>query len=151
VLGMSAEDDLNEFIEKFAPNMQTLIRACRAGMHARFPNAKQLVYDNYNFLVIGFGPTVRASDVIFSLAAQRTGINLCFLQHGADLPDPAGVLRGSGKVVRNLPLQTAKDLDSPDTEALISAALQRAKVPMDASDELEVIIKSVSAKQRPRQ
>jgi hypothetical protein len=120
-------------------------------MHARFPNAKQLVYDNYNFLVIGFGPTVRASDAIFSLAAQRTGINLCFLQHGADLPDPAGVLRGSGKIVRNLPLQMAKDLDSPDTEALISAALQRAKVPMDASDELEVIIKSVSAKQRPRQ
>ena len=39
-------------------------------MQSRFPQTVQLVYDNYNFLVIGFSPTPKPSDSIFSLAAQ---------------------------------------------------------------------------------
>ena len=67
---MNAESDLAGYIAKFAPEMQSRIRACRAKLQARFPDAIQLVYDNYNFRVIGFGPTRRASDAILSLAAM---------------------------------------------------------------------------------
>ena len=111
----------------------------------------EMVYDNYNFFVIGYGPTRRPSDAIFSLAADRNGIRLCLLQRGPELPDPCGLLRGSGKVVRTLPLAAADDLDRPEVQALVVAALDLAAVPMSASDGPELIIKSVSAKQRPRQ
>ena len=130
--------------------MQHRIRACREKLRARFPDAVELVYDNYNFFVIGYGPSPRASDAILSLAAHARGVNLCFLQRGPELPDPTSILRGSGKVARNVPLDSPDDLDRPDIGALIDAALQLAATPMDSSPGPELIIKSVSAKQRPR-
>jgi hypothetical protein len=147
---MSAESELAGFIEKFAPDMQESIRGCRARMQARFPDAIEMVYDNYNFLVIGYSPTLRTSEAIFSLAAHSRGVLLCFLQRGPELSDPTAILRGSGKVVRNVKLGTPEDLDRPDVDALITNAVELAAIPMDASDEHELVIKSVSAKQRPR-
>ena len=94
------------------------------------------------------GPTRRASDAILSLAAHARGVNLCFLQRGPELPDPTSILRGSGKVVRTVALDSPDDLDRPDVGALIEAAL--GLTPMDASDNGDLVIKSVSAKQRPR-
>jgi hypothetical protein len=147
---VTAESDLAEFIAEFTPEMQWRIRGCRAKLEARFPDAVQLVYDNYNFLVIGFGPTRRASDAILSLAAYARGVNLCFLQRGPELPDPTSILRGSGKVVRTVALDSPDDLDRPDVGALIEAALGLAATPMDASNVGDLVIKSVSAKQRLR-
>ena len=147
---VTAESELAGFIDKFDPAMQELIRGCREGMRVRFPDAVQLVYDNYNFLVIGFGPTDRASDAPFSLAAYARGVNLCFLHHGAELPDPGSILRGTGKVVRNVRLETPDDLARADIDALIAAALERTDVSMTAPGGGELIIKSVSSNQRPR-
>src|SRR3954470_4300392 len=115
---MTPEAELATCIARFSPEMQARIRACRAKMRARLPDAVELVYDNYNFLVIGFGPTSRASDAILSLAAHARGVNLCFLQRGPELPDPSSVLRGTGKVARNVPLGEPADLDRPDVSAL---------------------------------
>jgi hypothetical protein len=145
-----AEAELTRFIDKFAPDMQDAIRACRAKVQSLFPDAVQMVYDNYNFLVLGFGPTTRPSDAVLSLAAHRRGINLCFLQHGPELPDPERLLRGSGTVVRTVALQAPDDLDRPAVRALIDAASRLAAVPLAASGGAQLIIKSVSAKQRPR-
>ena len=147
---MTAESELTGFIAKFTPPMQSHIRECRARLQVRLPHAVQLIYDNYNFLVIGFGPTERASEAILSLAAHARGVNLCFLQHGPQLPDPTSILRGNGKVVRNIRLASPEDLARSDVSALIDAALRLADRPMDESTGPEVIIKSVSAKQRPR-
>jgi hypothetical protein len=148
---VSAESELNSFIEKFAPEMQEVIRGCRARMQAQFPDAVQMVYDNYNFLVIGFGPDPVVSHAIFSLAAYARGINLCFLQRAPELPDPTSILRGSGKVVRNVALASPDDLGRDDVQALMDAQLSLAVIPMEASEKGDLIIKSVSAKQRARQ
>ncbi len=59
-------------------------------------------------------------------SAQAKGLSLCFLQ-GAGLPDPGGLLRGSGHVVRNIRLDSAATLEHADVCALIDLALQRAK------------------------
>lgn len=146
---MTPEKQLAEFIAKFTPEMAKRIRAARAKMRKRIPQALELVYDNYNFFVIGYGPSEKAGDAIFSLAAQAKGLSLCFLQ-GARLPDPKRLLRGSGNVVRNIQLETADTLDRPEVEALIAVALKRAKVPLAEQGRHQLIIKSVSEKQRPR-
>jgi hypothetical protein len=144
------EKQLREFIAKFTPEMGKMIRAARAKMRAFMPRAAELVYDNYNFFVIGYGPTERAGEAIFSLAAQAKGLNLCFLQ-GAKLPDPHKLLRGSGNVVRNIRLESADTLDDPNVRRLMAIALIRAKAPILVDASHRLIIKSVSAKQRPRQ
>jgi len=143
------ELQLTEFIAKFTPEMGKSIRAARAKMRGFMPQAVELVYDNYNFFVIGYGPTEKAGDAIFSLAAQAKGISLCFLQ-GAKLPDPHKLLRGSGKVVRNFRLESAAALDDPRVRQLMDIALSRAKQPIPVDGRHQLIIKSVSAKQRPR-
>src|SRR5260221_14532685 len=97
----TAEKQLKGFIAKFDPKHQALIRAVRKALRKRFPTAYELAYDNYNFFVLGYGPTERPSDAILSIAAAANGVGLCFI-HGARLPDPHGLLSGSGTQTRFL-------------------------------------------------
>src|SRR3954470_15259544 len=97
--GADAERQLRTFVAKFAPEMQVLIRAVRRAMRQRLPSAYELVYDNYNFFVIGYCPDERPSHAILSIAAGATGVSLCFIR-GAALPDPAKMLSGAGKQTR---------------------------------------------------
>ena len=144
-----AEDQLKSFIGKFDAKDQQLIRAVRRALRKRFPTANELVWDNYNFFVIGYSPTERSSDSIVSIAARANGVGLCFI-HGAALPDPKKVLLGSGNQTRFIRLESAAVLARPEVEALFAAAIARAKTPLSAAGRRKVIIRSVSAKQRPR-
>ena len=144
-----AEAQLRTFIGKFAPKHQALIRALRKALRRRYPTAHELVYDNYNFFVIGYCPTERPSDCIFSIAAASNGVGLCLL-HGAKLPDPKKILSGAGKQVRFIRLESATVLDRPEVEALLSAAVAHARAPLESRGRGKLIIRSVSAKQRPR-
>jgi hypothetical protein len=146
----SAESRLRSFIEKFSADDQRLIRAVRSALRRRLPTAHELVYDNYNFFVIGYSPTERPSDAILSIAAGASGLGLCFI-HGAGLPDPKGLLLGSGRQTRFIRLESARQLAHPDVEALISEAVARSKAPLPARGRGRLVIRSVSAKQRPRQ
>jgi hypothetical protein len=145
----AATKQLAGFIDKFEPKLRTLIRAARRTLRKRFPGAFELAYDNYNFFVIGYGPTERPSDCIVSLAAGANGVGLCFI-HGARLPDPGKLLLGSGKQTRFIRLESAAVLARPEVEALLAAAIARAGKPSLAGGRGVLIIRSISAKQRPR-
>jgi hypothetical protein len=140
---------LARFIGKFAPEHQRVIRNARRALRQRLPTANELVYDNYNFFVIGYSPTDRPSDTIVSLAAGANGVGLSFYR-GATLPDPHGRLLGSGTQNRFVRLPSAAVLHEPDIEALIDAAIKQARVPLPATGAGKLVIKSISAKQRPR-
>ena len=145
----SPAKQLADFISKFDPEVARVIRAARAVLRKRFPTAIELVYDNYNFFVIGFCSTERASDCIVSLAAQAKGVSLSFY-YGASLPDPQGILQGSGNQNRFIRLESAATLSNPDVQTLLTAAAAQAKSPLPASGGGYTLIKSISAKQRPR-
>ncbi len=145
----SAELQLDAFLAKYTPEIAGLAREVLAAMRARLPGAVRLVYDNYNALAIGFGPSERASEAVFSIALYPRWVTLFFLQ-GATLPDPQKVLKGSGKLVRHLVLRSASDLDARAVRELMAAALKRSAKPLDPALGSPLVIKSVSAKQRPR-
>jgi hypothetical protein len=146
---VSPQKQLDSFLARFTPEIAMLARRALAKMRSRLPNAIELVYDNYNALVIGFGPNERPSDAIFSIAIFPRKVGLCFLQ-GAKLPDPNKRLKGSGNVVRSVTLNDLSILDDPQIGALLDIALLRAKVRMDPKQKRQLIIRSISAKQRPR-
>ena len=135
---------------RYRPEIAQLGRAALATLRARLPGAVEMVYDNYNALVIGFSPNERPSDAILSIALYPRWINLYFLQGATDLPDPERLLRGSGNVVRSIRLTAAADLDKPAVRALIAAALAQADPPIDPTKRRRLIIRSVSSKRRPR-
>jgi hypothetical protein len=144
-----AEAALQAFIAKFDPAHQRLIGDVRAALRRRFPAAHELVYDNYNFFVIGYSATVRPSDALLSIAASAKGVSLCFI-HGASLADPSGLLLGSGKQTRFLRVASAEDLDRSEVETLLAAAVATAKVALRDGPPGMLIIRSVSGKQRAR-
>jgi hypothetical protein len=145
----SAEKQLDRFLNAFSPEVSELARKALAKLRKRLPHAKELVYDNYNALAIGFAPNERASEGIFSIAVYPMHINFFFLQ-GAKLPDPDGLLQGEGSVVRHIRLEDEKTLDRADVKAMMATAMKMAEVPFDRKAEYKLVIKSVSAKQRPR-
>src|SRR5262249_31615244 len=109
----------------------------------------EMVYDNYNALVIGFGPTDRASEAIFSIVLYPRWISLFFLQ-GVKVPDPQKRLQGTGNQVRRIRISSADDLDIPGVRDLITRAVACATKSIDGRGTRRLIIKCVSAKQRPR-
>jgi hypothetical protein len=74
---------------------------------------------------------------------------LFFLQ-GAGLPDPEGILQGSGNVARHIRLPSAGTLNELSVKKLMGEATRRALLPFAPRGTSRLIIKSISAKQRPR-
>ncbi|HEV8320551.1 MAG TPA: hypothetical protein VG389_02985 [Myxococcota bacterium] len=145
----SPEKQIAAFLAKYTSRIRAVAKAARTKVRARLPGAVELVYDNYNALVIAFGPSDRAGDIIVSLAIYPRWVTLFFLR-GAKLPDPQGLLKGSGPEIRHVVLDGAATLDTPPVRALIAAARAGARLPLPTSGPRRVVIKSVSAKQRPR-
>jgi len=145
----SPKAQLERFIKKYTPAVGQQGRATLTKMRRLLPGAIQLVYDNYNFLVVGFGPSERASEAVLSVVFAPRWISIC-LMRGKGLPDPHRLLRGSGNQVRFIRLESPTDLDTPAVRALITVALKRARVPIDHTARGRLVIRSISAKQRPR-
>jgi hypothetical protein len=137
------------FIANFTPEVAALGKAVLARLRTLLPPAIEVVYDNYNFLVVGFGPTERASETILSAAFYARGVTLFFL-HGGRLPDPHHLLSGSGKQVRHIKLPSVATLDDLRLRELIAAAVKSAPKSFDSPGRRRLVIKSISAKQRPR-
>src|ERR1039457_1671841 len=144
-----AEEQLKTFIDKFELKNQALIRALRRAFRKRLPTANELVWDNYNFFVIGYSSTERPSDSIVSIAGGASGVGLSFYQ-GASLPDPHKILLGSGNQNRFIRLESKETPSSPEVDALITAAVAQAKTPLAKTGEGRLIIRSISAKQKSR-
>ncbi len=141
---------LEGFLAKYTPEMVRATKQCLIRMRKQVPGATELVYDNYNSLAIGFGPGERASEAVFSIVPFPRWVTLCFL-HGRGLADPHGLLKGNGSRVRHIRLESPATLDRPEVRALLAEALLNAKRPIDPAQPRRLIIKSISAKQRPRQ
>ena len=145
----SPESQLSAFMARYTPEIVALARGALKKMRTRLPGAIQLVYDNYNALVIGFGPTDRASDAIFSIVLYPRWVTLFFL-NGVNLPDPTKILKGSGKRVRHIVLDDAATLDKAEVRALMARALKQEGDSLKHGRAGRIVIKSISAKQRPR-
>jgi hypothetical protein len=148
-LTVNPKRQLDSFLAKYDPAIAALARRVLVKMRKRLPGAVEMVYDNYNGLVIGFGPNDRPSLAIFSIVLFPRWVTLCFLQ-GAGLPDPQRRLQGEGRVVRHIRLEDFSVLEAPYVHRLMNLALHRAKASLDPSNRRQLIIKSISAKQRPR-
>ena len=147
--GQSPQGQLEDLLKKYTSELAGAGRECLKKMRKRLPGATQLVYDTYNALGVGFGPSEKASEVIFSIVLYPRYVTLFFLQ-GVGLPDPERLLKGDGKVVRHIKLESPSDLDKPAIRKLMAVALKSAKQRLDSTAPGGLIIKSIVKKQRQR-
>jgi hypothetical protein len=77
-------------------------------------DVRELLHDGH--------PTACAGDAAFAYVnAFKAHVNVGFFR-GAELPDPANLLEGSGKLMRHVKLRPGEPIDAPAMEALIVAS-----------------------------
>jgi hypothetical protein len=143
------EEQVQGFIDKFDEKNQALIRSVRKALRKRFATAHELVYDNYQFFVIGYSPTERPTDSVLSMTADANGVSIMFPYVGAKMPDPHKLLQGSGGSNRFVRMESAAKLAKPEVVDLIEAAVALRK-PLPESGRGKTVIRAVAPKQRSR-
>jgi len=108
-----------------------------------------MVFDNYNALVFGIGPTDSSRESFISIAGYPKWVTLFFLD-GAGLHDPEGLLEGDGKQVRGIRLKTPADMASQAVVALIAQAIAPHADALAKAPPLATVVKAEVGKQRPR-
>jgi len=140
---------LAELVANYTPEIAAAFTSARRKMRAMIPRGYELVYENYNALGIGYGPSQKASDIIVSIVAYPRWITLFFL-NGATLNDPGSLLQGTGSRVRSIRLGSPNDIDRAEINQLISSALALHGARFGECPRLELVVKSTASKRRSR-
>ena len=131
---------LHALIKQRPTAIAALTKEVLAKMRRHLPGSAELIYDKKNSLVIGFCSADRASNVINSIATYSKWINLYFFE-GDSLPDPKGLLQGTGTMVRSIRVTDAAQLDDPAVKSLIAAAARSAEPPLDRTAKKKIILR----------
>jgi hypothetical protein len=146
---MARSASVELLVSRYTPDVAAQLRRARAEIRRLIPNGFELVYDNYNALVFAFGPTSKASELTVSIAGYPRWVTLFFAQ-GAALEDPQGLLEGSGASIRSVRLTPFGILKSRPVQRLIKGALAAQAGSFKRAPRLSTVVRSVSARQRPR-
>src|SRR5690242_9241234 len=145
----TAAQQLETFLDEFTPDVAAIARSALKKVRRQMPPSIELVYDNWNGLVVGFGPSMRASEAVLSVAVFPDHVTICFL-YGVKLADPKKLLAGGGNQVRHIKLKSDADLDRPEINDLIARSIKTGPAPFPKSLARKLVIKSISPKRRPR-
>lgn len=143
----SPQAQFSALLSRFPPEIVALVKRCLPKLRRAFPGSYELVYDYSNSLVMAFGMSERGYEAIVALSIFPHGVRLYF---DKSLPDPEGLLEGSGGKVRSVTLEAASDLDRGGIRALIKAAKKHSGGTFPRTRSTRMVIKSASKKPRPR-
>lgn len=113
---MTVEDLLYEY----DPAIAGLGTKLRNKLFTLLPKIQETVDESARIIGYGYGPGYK--DIICTIIPSKKGIKLGFYK-GVELPDPAGLLQGSGKVHKYVSIKTDAHIDSEPLHTLLSAAL----------------------------
>ena len=145
----NANSQVSALISKYSPAVARQFRLARACIRKYFPRGYELTFENYNALGCGYSPTDRGSGVVASVVAYPRWVTLFFF-HGIDLPDPDGLLQGSGARIRSVRLEPFSLLRSSPVHDLILHATKRYQGDLAKAPRLATLVKSIATRRRPR-
>jgi Domain of unknown function (DU1801) len=138
------------FLKPYDRAIRDLALDVRAFVLADMTPCYEYIYDAYNAVALGYGPTDRYQDGVCHIAVYATHVNLGFNQ-GATLDDPKGLLQGTGKAVRHITITAASDLERPELRACLRCACTQARfrgLPGARKNVVISVVKAISAKKR---
>jgi hypothetical protein len=133
-------------LSRFPRGIVGLVKRCLPKLRRALPVSHELVYPYPNSLVVAFGMSERGVEAIVALAIDARRVRLYLSR---ELPDPKGLLEGSGTRVRSVTLESASDLDHGDIHELLHAAIRRSGVTFPESRSTRRVLKSASKQRRP--
>ena len=117
--------ELVQFLKPFDRQVRELALALRSVVIEELAPCHENIYDAYNALALGYGPTDRLKDGICHIAVYAHHVNLGFNQ-GATLDDPHKVLLGSGKKIRHIRISEPSDVKRPEVRTYLRSARKQA-------------------------
>ena len=120
----SMDDDLRRLLDDSSPEVQYLATSVRARIFELVPVAQEKVMRGYNSLSYGFASGMK--EQFASIVLHRERVNLQ-LHRATELPDPAGLLEGTGKAMRHVKVQTEETAQSKEVGELIESAAALAR------------------------
>jgi hypothetical protein len=112
--------EVEQLLEPYPPEVRALALAARELITHVVPDATEIADASAKVIGYGYGPGYK--DTICTLILSKRGVKVG-IARGSELPDPEGLLQGSGKVHRHVPLQEMDDLKQPGLKRLLEAGL----------------------------
>lgn len=122
--GSGMDDQRQALLDGFSEDVRRLCLATRARILELVPDARETVMPGYKSLAYGFDGGM--SDEFTSIVLHANHVNLQ-LHRGTGLPDPSGLLEGTGKRLRHVKIRTPETIRRDDVTALILAGAALAR------------------------
>ena len=118
------EDEFEQLLAPHSPVVAETARALRRVLAAAFPEAVEQV--DFGNKLLAVGTSMKMRDLTFAIIPHSAHVNLQ-LADGVDLPDPDGMIEGTGKRIRHVKVRSVEAAASPALRAIIDAqvALRR--------------------------
>lgn len=117
---MTELGEFDDLVGIAAPELHGLLRRLRAQILKLDPAVCEVVRLGDRAATYGLGPK-KMSEGYAYLMPQSAWVNLGFYQ-GAGLPDPGGLLEGTGAKLRHVKVRSMAEADRPAIRALLRAA-----------------------------
>jgi hypothetical protein len=141
--------ELPGYLGPFPDDLAEIVHLLRERIFGVMPNAHEVVWDAANAVSLVYAPSRRWQDGVCHIAVYSEHVNLGF-NHGAALPDPWDVLRGTGKRIRHATFRNVEEVDVLWIDQYLQAALSHAGGAPDMGDGGTTVRVSSGIKRRPR-
>ena len=112
--------ETNQFLATYSPDVRRLAIKARSLIRGLIPGVQEELDKSSKIIGYGFGP--KYADLICVLMPTKAGVNLGFYR-AVELPDPTGILEGTGKLHRHVKLEAPADVESRALRTILRAAL----------------------------
>lgn len=115
---------VNQLLMSYSEEVQALAEALRQLIFSVLPGINEEADFPAKLIGYGFGPGYKHT--ICTIILSKNGTKLGIYK-ATELPDPTGLLAGSGKVHRHVVITELKDVKNPAVKALLKEALKAYK------------------------
>ena len=140
-------NELKALLSDYDPSLVDLALEARKAVMGRAGNCWELIYQTYA-VSTAFSFTDELKHAFCHVAVYKKHVNLGF-NRGTELADLAGLLQGTGRLIRHLRLGPDVDLNGDELSQLIDAALDNMRERMAERGETRTrgaaVVKSIRA------
>jgi hypothetical protein len=122
-----SDASLDTLLKPHTPAIREVLASARALVRDVMPDAAEQVDLPDRVLAFGFGPVgagVRMRGLAIALIPHTAHVNVQ-LADGAELPDPTGIVEGTGKRIRHVKVRSVEDVARPALRSLLEEQAAR--------------------------
>lgn len=112
--------EFEQLLATHTPEIAAIARALRSEVRAALPDGVEAV--DFGNRLLAVGRSMKMRDLLFAIIPHTAHVNLQ-VADGADLPNPDGLIEGTGKRIRHVKVRSVGVASSPGVRAVIAAQI----------------------------